>query len=369
MRKKMVKEKSPRKEEPEIVVVEHTSSVEEEKEKEKERDNVFDMWRKAAEEKKIFDTEKSDTAVQDHSHSDWTEGSADKRDLEYELPSGLISSFGIAEDINKAGLARSKKRDFNPVGRKGPQMEDTNFCACPFNMQTEVGLFCVFDGHAGNSCSVKLTTMFPKIFTKYWKNLPRNLMNKVDMMNFWRQVYREIDDCLKRFEYEGSTATSVLIWQAPDGKRYLQCANIGDSTAFLCRFGLATLLSEDHKPTLSSERKRLNSMGVTLGKDQTRLCGLAVSRAFGDFFIKAENCGVISEPYISEIFELGPGDTRIILASDGLWDIISGQAAFDIIKKIPDSQLAAKKLIDTALKSIKCIDNVTVIVINLQNPK
>jgi len=110
-------------------------------------------------------------------------------------------------------------------------------------------------------------------------------------------------------------------------------------------------------------------MGVTLGKDQTRLCGLAVSRAFGDFFIKAENCGVISEPYVSDVFEIGPGDTRIILASDGLWDIISGQSAFDIIKEIPDAQLAAKKLLDTAVKSIKCFDNVTVIVVNLQTQK
>jgi len=136
----------------------------------------------------------------------------------------------------------------------------------------------------------------------------------------------------------------------------------------LCRYGLATLLSEDHKPTLPTERKRLNDMGISLGK-QKRLWGIAVSRAFGDFYSKDENSGITSEPFVSDVFEIGPSDTRVILASDGLWDILTGQSALDLIKDIPDPKMASQKLLDTALKSIKCFDNVTVIVINLQTPK
>lgn len=46
------------------------------------------------------------------------------------------------------------------------------------------------------------------------------------------------------------------------------------------------IISEDHKLSVASERQRIINMGVALTADQTRLCGLAVARAFGDIFPK-----------------------------------------------------------------------------------
>jgi len=66
------------------------------------------------------------------------------------------------------------------------------------------------------------------------------------------------------------------------------------------------------------------------------------------------------------VYELGVKDTHLILASDGLWDVMTGQHAFDLIKKIRSSTEAADKLLRTALASSKCRDNVTVIVVHLQ---
>jgi len=151
-------------------------------------------------------------------------------------------------------------------------------------------------------------------------------------------------------------------------KRYIQCANLGDSTAFLVRNGRSQILSEDHKLTIQSERQRIINMGVTLNPDQTRLCGLAVARAFGDMFPKSEKCGITAEPYISSAIELTKSDTTLILASDGLWDIVpDGQKAYDLIKNIKSTNDAAKLLIKTAVpaKNNICTDNVTVCVVSL----
>jgi len=154
-----------------------------------------------------------------------------------------------------------------------------------------------------------------------------------------------------------------MIWKFKE-KRFLQCANIGDSTAYICINGDAIAISEDHSLKIKSERTRITELGIKLESHQTRLCGLSVTRAFGDHFVKEMSMGVVSQPFLSPLYEIGPEHTKVIIASDGLWDIVSGQQAFDMIKDMSDKE-ATKKLLKTALSSNECVDNVTVIVISL----
>jgi len=250
-------------------------------------------------------------------------------------------------------------------------MEDTNFCSFPHNKNKNLGIFCVFDGHAGKNCALQLTKIFPQIF--YKKFVAGKWEEKTDLSSLLTEVFHEVDEQLKldvnQFLYEGSTGTTVIIWKNPlTSKRYVQCANIGDSTAFLIRKGKSVIISEDHKLSIASERQRIINMGVTLTSDQTRLCGLAVARAFGDFFPKQEKCGIVCDPFVCSPIELTKTDTTIILASDGLWDIVpDGQKAYDLIKNIKSSADAAKLLLRTAVppKNNVCSDNVTVCVVSL----
>lgn len=76
-------------------------------------------------------------------------------------------------------------------------------------------------------------------------------------------------------------------------------------------------LTQDHKPTSSEERSRLQSLGIQINENATRLHGMAVTRAFGDHFFKNEKVGLTSEPYVSDRFQIEPGDI-LILASDGV---------------------------------------------------
>ena len=69
---------------------------------------------------------------------------------------------------------------------------------------------------------------------------------------------------------------------------------------------------------------------------------LAVSRAFGDRLLKRY---VVAMPDLQEE-ELTSEDETVILASDGLWDVISNQDAITLIKdiKVPTCMLLQKAI-------------------------
>jgi serine/threonine protein phosphatase PrpC len=67
---------------------------------------------------------------------------------------------------------------------------------------------------------------------------------------------------------------------------------------------------------------------------------------------------------VSGVFELGEQDTHVVVASDGLWDVMSPQSCADLLLA-SDEQSAehlANKLLKQALQSFKCNDNVSVVV-------
>jgi len=288
---------------------------------------------------------------------------------------GLIKSYGVSEEINLSGIQKSKENAYtralgNMQKKKkkgGPilEMQDTNFCQCQFYNDT--ALFCVFDGHSTANCSKSLVNVFPKCLKQYLKDV---LFDNFDDIPFlWKTLYKNVDESLKQYEYEGSTSTTCLFWKNK-GKKYLQCANVGDSTAFLYRNGKPIALSADHnlkKDNNNGERDRLKSIGLYLEPNATRMPGgLNVTRAFGDFCCKEPNSGFISEPYVSDLYEITKGDSHVIIASDGLWDVMSSEQVYNIIKDCTDSKLLSHRIIQDALRTGSCTDNITVIVISLK---
>lgn len=126
------------------------------------------------------------------------------------------------------------------------------------------------------------------------------------------------------WERGGTTVVATLI-----SPYYIYFANCGDSRAMLCRSGQVCFSTEDHKPYSPLEKERIESAGgsVTI----QRINGsLAVSRALGDFSYKgAENRTpshqmVSPEPEVC-VMERSPADEFLVLACDGVWDIISNE--------------------------------------------
>nr|BAJ98410.1 predicted protein [Hordeum vulgare subsp. vulgare] len=124
----------------------------------------------------------------------------------------------------------------------------------------------------------------------------------------------------------GSTAVVALLV-----RDRLIVANCGDSRAVLSRAGVAVPLSHDHKPDRPDEMARIKAAGgKVIFINGARVRGiLAMSRALGHKVLKPE---VICEPEIS-ITERSEDDDCLILASDGLWDVISNKVACDVARQ------------------------------------
>ncbi|KAF2311806.1 hypothetical protein GH714_026815 [Hevea brasiliensis] len=121
----------------------------------------------------------------------------------------------------------------------------------------------------------------------------------------------------------GSTAVVAVLTS-----ENIVVANCGDSRAILCRGGRAVPLSFDHKPDRPDELARIEAAGGrVIFVNGARVEGiLAMSRAIGDKYLKPV---VTSEPEIT-FTKREPEDECLILASDGLWDVLSSELACEV---------------------------------------
>ncbi|XP_039145773.1 probable protein phosphatase 2C 24 [Dioscorea cayenensis subsp. rotundata] len=126
-------------------------------------------------------------------------------------------------------------------------------------------------------------------------------------------------------DHVGSTAVVAVV--TPD---QIIVSNCGDSRAVLCKGGVAIPLSTDHKPDRPDEMERIEQAGGrVIYWDGPRVLGvLAMSRAIGDAYLKPY---VISEPEVTVTERTGEEEC-LILASDGLWDVVSNEMACDIAR-------------------------------------
>eukprot|EP00257_Ricinus_communis_P018526 XP_015577264.1 probable protein phosphatase 2C 58 isoform X2 [Ricinus communis] len=202
-----------------------------------------------------------------------------------------------------------------------------------------LGLYAIFDGHSGRDVAKYLQShLFDNILNEpnFWKN-PKGAIRKA-----YKNTDDEILDGIVGSRGGSTAVTAILIDQEK-----LIIANVGDSRAVLCRNGVAKQLSVDHEP--QKEKELVESRGGFVSKKPgsvPRVDGqLAMTRAFGDGRLKDH---ITSEPnLIAKIIDKGV--EFLILASDGLWKVMSNQEAYDCIRDLEDAQEAAEKLIAEAL--------------------
>ena len=253
--------------------------------------------------------------------------------------------IGSTEKATRTDRFRSGKAEM--IGRR-PNMEDVSVIvpSCP----SEEGiLYALFDGHGGREAAEFASEHLPEQIANRYKNTK-------DLTSSIQESFKYLQLDMKPWcVYVGCTACLVMI----EGRK-LTLANIGDTRAVLCRDGKAVQISVDHKPDLPEEEAYITSKGSFVREG--RIGGqLAVSRAFGDGFL---NDAVNSQPYINQI-DLQDTDDFLIIACDGVWDVISNQDACDLIKSEIDPLSAATKLRDTAYEK-ESTDNISVIVVQLR---
>lgn len=229
----------------------------------------------------------------------------------------------------------------------------------------DINYFSLFDGHGGKEVSKFLSQKMHHLFFDKRISYPLNHKNVY-------KIYDHIDKMLSEeyyAQYAGSTALVVMHYKDKTGKQFLNIINLGDCRAVICRDNFAFPLTKDHKPNHPEERRRIKNLGGDIlfdGRDY-RINGLSVSRSFGDY-----DC----RPYVTHIPELfcqalSSKDKFIVLACDGLWDVLSNTDVVNFvisscydqnIQKLKKCPNVAKQLTELALKK-GSTDNVSVIVI------
>jgi protein phosphatase 2C len=212
-----------------------------------------------------------------------------------------------------------------------------------------------------------------------WKSAMERSFDRMDKEVTDFTVLPKLSDCrceLRTPQCDAVGSTAVVSIVTPDK---IIVANCGDSRAVLCRNGVVLPLSSDHKPDRPDELRRIQaSGGRVIYWDGARVLGvLAMSRAIGDNYLKPY---VISLPEVV-VMNRRDGDECMIVASDGLWDVVSSETACGVAKmclqaqRRPDEAISDKGCSEASILLTKLAlarqssDNVSVVVVDLKRSR
>lgn len=117
-------------------------------------------------------------------------------------------------------------------------------------------------------------------------------------------------------------------------------------------------MTYEDKCTDPSEIKRVKNEGGVIVEE--RLGGiLAVSRAIGDHDLKG--AGLSCKPHITKHL-INSNDRCCVLASDGVWDVITEEMIYNYAQKIDDPEILVEKIIQESI-NFGSTDNISCIVI------
>jgi len=264
--------------------------------------------------------------------------------------------------------------------------------------------FAVLDGHSGTLCVDHVVERLPANLQKCL-SMKKTLSEDSLVQAVHEACLLTDDDFLKKARemevLDGSTMILAIVYPEGPSVYRLLTACIGDSRAVLCRRTevpgsggntqqlVAVPLSDDHKPNREDEQRRVEAHGgmvdfqgvwrvftpgpAKFGGQIIARWGLAVSRAFGDLLLKeAEryDClgvlpgGLISSVPEIRVVDLQPGvDRFLILASDGVWDVMSNEDAVETCASTKTTELAAQHLLRRTYAA-NSGDNITAMVVS-----
>lgn len=234
-------------------------------------------------------------------------------------------------------------------------MEDRNVTKAKLEGRENLSYFAVFDGHGGPTCS------------NYCANHLLDCVLNVEgfdanMPTAIERGFLQFDDYLRKLddlkETSGTTALCVFI---SEDKYFV--ANCGDSRAVLWRNNARVFATQDHKPNLISEKLRINAAGgiVQNGRISWGHRSLGVSRALGDFELKKQSDKdqlhqILSSQPDVYVQQKDDNDEFMILASDGVWDVITDEAlcqyVHDTLLITDDLEEVVKLAIDTCFYKV-----------------
>ncbi|KAK1795944.1 hypothetical protein P4O66_009048 [Electrophorus voltai] len=177
---------------------------------------------------------------------------------------------------------------------------------------------------------------------------------------------RAISERKHSSDRSGSTAVGIMV--SPSHFYFINC---GDSRALLSRGGRVHFFTQDHKPSNPLEKERIQNAGGAVMIQRVN-GSLAVSRALGDFDYKCVHGKgpteqlVSPEPEVYEIERVDAEDEFVVLACDGIWDVMTNEELCDFVRSrlevTEDLERVCNDIVDTCLyKGSR--DNMSVILV------
>lgn len=241
--------------------------------------------------------------------------------------------------LSKEGKIRSQPKMHN---------QDASLVVEHFAGRPDAYLLGVFDGHGayGHDVSRYIKEHLEECIMRTLKST--DLGNPELVIDAIKDGFKSVSTGIRRGTIDSihSGSTCVIVVIIGD---VCICGNVGDSRAVLVRNNgskgwFPVPLSEDHKPSVEDERARIierggviaqqcSSSGVYSGPLRVWLPGqqapgLAMTRSMGDSL--ATKIGVTSDPEMRQIM-LTDQDQAIVLASDGLWEVLSNEEVVRIL--------------------------------------
>ncbi|KAK9742026.1 hypothetical protein RND81_03G144000 [Saponaria officinalis] len=178
-------------------------------------------------------------------------------------------------------------------------------------------------------------------------------------------AFEKMDEEIKKVKFDASFSGTTAVVALKQGDE-LVIANLGDSRAILgTKQGnevAAVQLTIDLKPGTPDEKDRIKGsngrvFAVSQEPDLERAWlprvyspGMAMSRAFGDLVMK--NYGIISTPVVTH-HHITSDDLFVVVATDGIWDVLSNEEVTSIVWEAKTEEMAAKAVVDAAVKAWK----------------
>lgn len=264
--------------------------------------------------------------------------------------------------------------DIGVTGMQGWRLEmEDKHVSVDIPSQPNHTFLAVFDGHGGSGAAIYAAKVIVDTLEAQalWKQYVADGARNIELLGeALTQTLVEVDIIMRAHQKtpgqdnSGCTAVTAIITRA-----HIICANAGDSRCVMGTCGRAKYLSQDHKPANKDERARIEAAGGCVQYD--RVDGdLAVSRGLGDFDFKNRPDLPASEQKVScyadiTIHERCPADEVLILACDGLWDVMTNEEAvnqvYETFKTGETSMgMVAEEMVDVSLQkgsrdNISCI--------------
>lgn len=251
-------------------------------------------------------------------------------------------------------------------------------------------LLAILDGHGGRECADFMADQFSNL------NLGGDAQK-----DYITVAFCAADDAFRaQNKPSGCTCCMALLNET----NRLMVANLGDSRAILTRAGKVIEQTTDHSlRTSEAERQRVEQSGgqLTVNKitrsnvvvgcvgtvcdsetqefqeegqlPDVRLQGVAVSRAFGTYtsplgFSRGPNSRPLKDakiPHAERLISCVPdiysweglqGNDLLILASDGIWDVVAPEQAMEIVESVLNLESEASSAVDAGISEDSELD-------------